>query len=175
MSRRVKVATFDAVGGPSVLQKAGDGYFAGPTDAGIYRIARCGKHSSSSYPDWSRIRWGSEIKEEGGAIKVMVARHGDYWQISSTNSLEEIVLHAPGEAEYGDEAELRLRLESGLLLRDLEMAFGRWELVFASKTSSVSFQVFDGMKRPVPVFVRLFTPNPLPDSQVLSVKVRRVR
>jgi len=102
-----------------------------------------------------------------------VVRHGEYWQISSKNSLEEIVLHAQGLAEYGDEAELRLRLESGLLLRDLEKAFGRWELVFASKTSSVSFQVVDQMNKPVVVFARLFTPNPLPDSQVLSVKVRR--
>lgn len=77
MAKRVKVAMFDAVGGPSVLQKASDGYFAGPTDSGIYRMARCGRHSSPSYPDWSKIRWGSEIKEEGGEIKVM---HDGKWQ-----------------------------------------------------------------------------------------------
>lgn len=62
MAQRVKVATFDAVGGPSKLQSASDGYVAGPTDAGIYRMSHCGRHSSPSYPDWSKIRWGSEIK-----------------------------------------------------------------------------------------------------------------
>jgi hypothetical protein len=78
MVQRVKVAMFEAVGGPSVLQKASDGYYAGPTDTGIYRMARCGKHSSPSYPDWSKIRWGSEIKEEGREIKVM---HDGKWQL----------------------------------------------------------------------------------------------
>ncbi len=75
--QRVKVATFDAVGGPSKLQKASDGYFAGPTDAGTYCMSHYGKHSSPSYPDWSKIRWGSEIKEEGGEIKV---KHDGKWQ-----------------------------------------------------------------------------------------------
>ena len=78
MAQRVKVAEFEAVGGPSVLQNSSDGYFAGPTDAGFYRMARCGRHSSPSYPDWSTIRWGSEIKEESGEIKVM---HDGKWQL----------------------------------------------------------------------------------------------
>lgn len=77
MGSRVVVATFDAVGGPAALSKADDGYYAGPTDAGVYRVALCGKHSSPSYPDWSKIRWGSEIKEEGGAIFV---KHDGRWQ-----------------------------------------------------------------------------------------------
>jgi hypothetical protein len=77
MTQRVKVGTFDAVGGPSALQKASDGFVAGPTDAGLYRMVRCGKHSSPSYPDWSKIRWGSGLKEEGGEIKVM---HDGRWQ-----------------------------------------------------------------------------------------------
>ena len=46
MSVRRVVATFDAVGGPAALQKAPDGFWAGPTDAGVYRVARCGRHSS---------------------------------------------------------------------------------------------------------------------------------
>jgi hypothetical protein len=77
---RFVVATFDAVGGPAALAKADDGYYAGPTDAGTYRLLRCGKHSSPSYPVWSKIRWGSAIKEEGGAIKVM---HDGKWQLLS--------------------------------------------------------------------------------------------
>lgn len=102
-----------------------------------------------------------------------VERHGTYWQIRFNRGLEEIVLHAEGLDASVDEAELRLRLESGLLLSDLEKAFGPWQLVFASKTSSVSFRVVDRADRPALVFVRLFTPNPLPDSPVLSVQLRR--
>lgn len=76
---RFIVATFDGVGGPAALSKAEDDkYYAGPTDAGTYRLLRCGKHSSPSYPVWSKIRWGSEIKEEGGEIKVM---HDGKWQL----------------------------------------------------------------------------------------------
>ena len=77
MSIRRVVATFDAVGGPAALQKFPDGFWAGPTDAGVYRVARCGRHSSPSYPEWSKIRWGSEIKEEGGSIFV---KHDGRWQ-----------------------------------------------------------------------------------------------
>jgi hypothetical protein len=78
MSSRVRVAMFDAVGGPTKLQKApGDRYWAGPTDAGTYRGARCGQHSSPSYPDWSKIRWGSEVREVGGEIQV---KHDGKWQ-----------------------------------------------------------------------------------------------
>jgi hypothetical protein len=74
---RAVVASFDAVGGPSKLSKADDGYWAGPTDAGEYRVSHCGRHSSPSYPDWSKIRWGSEIREVGGAVQVM---HDGKWQ-----------------------------------------------------------------------------------------------
>jgi hypothetical protein len=102
-----------------------------------------------------------------------VERHGAYWQIRSNRSLEEIILQAGDLDESVDDAELRLRLESGLILSDLEKAFGPWQLVFASKTSSVSFRVVDRADKPALVFVRLFTPNPLPDSPVLSVQLRR--
>ena len=74
---RVKIATFDAVGGPAALVRAADGYVAGPTDEGTYRVARCGKHSSPSYPVWSKIRWGSELKEEKGTVLV---KHDGRWQ-----------------------------------------------------------------------------------------------
>ena len=71
MSSRVVAATYDAVGGPSKLVQAADGYWAGPTDPGQYRVAKCGRHSSPSYPVWSKIRWGSDIKETGGKLFVM--------------------------------------------------------------------------------------------------------
>ncbi|HXG21920.1 MAG TPA: hypothetical protein VNN62_22935 [Methylomirabilota bacterium] len=102
-----------------------------------------------------------------------IERHGAYWQVKSKRSLAEIVLHAEGQDESVDEAELRLQLESGLVLSDLEKAFGPWQLVVASKTSSVSFRVVGRAEKPALVFVRLFTPNPLPDSPVLSVQLRR--
>lgn len=76
--RRAIVASFDAVGGPSKLSKASDGYYAGPTDAGLYRVSHCGRHSSPSYPDWSKIRWGSELKEVSGELQVM---HDGKWQL----------------------------------------------------------------------------------------------
>lgn len=102
-----------------------------------------------------------------------VERHGAYWQIQSDGCFAEVVLHAEGQNESVDDAELRLRLESGLILSDLEKSFGAWQLVFASKTSSVSFRVVDRADKPTLVFARLFTPNPLPDSPVLSVQLRR--
>jgi len=77
MATRVLVASFSAVGGPSKLHKASDGFWAGPTDAGTYRISHCGRHSSPSYKAWSTVKWGSDIKEERGEIKVM---HNGHWQ-----------------------------------------------------------------------------------------------
>lgn len=74
---RAIVASFDAVGGPSKLNKASDGFFAGPTDAGEYRVSHCGRHSSPSYPDWSKIRWGSELQEVSGELQVM---HEGKWR-----------------------------------------------------------------------------------------------
>jgi L,D-transpeptidase catalytic domain len=100
-TRRAMVATFDAVGGPSKLVKApGDRYYAGPTDAGTYRVSHCGKHSSPSYPMWSKIRWGSEIKEEGGEIMVM---HDKKWQPLKTLSplVTRDVLMRRNEELYG--------------------------------------------------------------------------
>jgi len=74
------VAEFDGVGGPAALAAAPDGFTAGPTDAGIYRVAYCGKHSSSRYAAWSKIRWGSEIKEEAG--KILVKQDGKFKPLS---------------------------------------------------------------------------------------------
>ncbi len=80
---RVKVAEFSAVGGPAKLQHASDGFVAGPTDAGKYRIHSIRKHSSPSYPTWSKIKWGSEVKDIGGEIHVM---HDGRFQLLSVLS-----------------------------------------------------------------------------------------
>ncbi|MDL1984961.1 MAG: L,D-transpeptidase [Deltaproteobacteria bacterium] len=77
MKKRVIEKIYKAVGGPSVAKMGGDGYKAGPTDAGKYVIAYCGRHSSRLYADWSKIRWGSSIKEENGKIFVY---HNNRWQ-----------------------------------------------------------------------------------------------
>lgn len=100
-------------------------------------------------------------------------RQGAYWQIRSDRCSSEIVLRAESQNESANEAELRLNLESGLLLSDLEKNLGSWQLVFSSKTSSVSFRVASKTDEPTLVFVHLFTPKPTPDSPVLSIKLRR--
>lgn len=61
---------FSAVGGPAVSQMGGDGFEAGPTNKGQYTIAYCGKHSSQRYAEWSKIKWGTPLKEEKGKLYV---------------------------------------------------------------------------------------------------------
>ena len=69
----VIVAIYDAVGGPAVSRKAGDGYTAGPTDAGIYTVASCGQHRSTRmYRDWSNVPWGTPLRLEGGELQVQM-------------------------------------------------------------------------------------------------------
>lgn len=82
---KVVVATYAGKGGPQKAEMGGDGFTAGPTDAGTYILAYCGKHSSSRYKAWSRIRWGSKIKERGGKLYV---RHDGRWRrLSSLSSV----------------------------------------------------------------------------------------
>jgi hypothetical protein len=62
-SRKVLVKTYPGVGGPEKKKMASDGFGAGPTDAGEYAVAYCAPHSSYRYPDWSKITWGTKLKE----------------------------------------------------------------------------------------------------------------
>lgn len=78
---KVIVATYDGVGGPRKASKFNDGFVGGPTDKGTYVLAYCGKHSSSRYKKWSRIRWGSALKERGGKIYV---QHNGKWRTLSS-------------------------------------------------------------------------------------------
>lgn len=55
-NKRVIVDIYDAVGGPEVSSLGPDGHEMGPTDSGKFVMAYCGKHSSTRYPDWSKIR-----------------------------------------------------------------------------------------------------------------------
>jgi len=72
MATKLIVATYDAVGGPRVPIKGGDGLTMGPTDQGNYVMAYCGRHTSPTYRYWSRIPWGASLKEEKGVLKVFV-------------------------------------------------------------------------------------------------------
>lgn len=71
MATKVLAATYAAVGGPKDPKMAADGFMAGPTDPGRYRVAYYGRHSSIRYPGFSTFLWGSPVKEEGGKVLVM--------------------------------------------------------------------------------------------------------
>jgi hypothetical protein len=73
---KVLAATYNAVGGPKNPEMGEDGFMAGPTDAGRYRVARYGRHSSLRYRGWSTFLWRSPVKEEGGKVFVM---HNGEW------------------------------------------------------------------------------------------------
>jgi hypothetical protein len=99
MARQVIVAKYDAVGGPEVAAIGGDGFTAGPTDAGRYRVAYCGKHSSRRYATWSKIKWGTEIKEEGG--NVLVKHKGKWTALSNLTTVDKDDLVNYYEELYG--------------------------------------------------------------------------
>jgi len=71
MSKRVTAEVYDAVGGPETSHLAPDGFEAGPTDPGEYRVAYCGRHVSQRYPDWSTIPWGAPLKDDGRELQVL--------------------------------------------------------------------------------------------------------
>lgn len=75
---KVIVDRYLAMGGPAEARTGRDGFEAGPTDAGTFVIAYCGKHSSSRYPTWSKIRWGSPLREApDGHVDVL---HDGKWR-----------------------------------------------------------------------------------------------
>lgn len=103
-----------------------------------------------------------------------VARlEGAYWQIRRRDGQQEIVMRAAATGASVDDAELRLDLNAGLLLSDLEKKFGPWKVVSESKTSSVSFRVVEAGGVATVVFARLLTPKAGADSPVMSVQLRR--
>lgn len=146
-------------------------------------LVACGKFLVAAPPDIAHIAgefirlFASDSLSVDAATHLIASegsaeRQGSYWRIQSDNYSAEILLRADDRQQFVSEAELRLQVSSGLLLSDLEQRLGPWQLVFASKTSSVSFRVVSRSGNPTIVFTRLFTPNPLPDSPVLSVQLR---
>lgn len=71
------IDSFEAVGGPATPGMGDDNYPTGPTDKGKFVIARCGKHSSNRYPIWSKVEWGTPLKEDAGILYVKVK---DVWK-----------------------------------------------------------------------------------------------
>jgi hypothetical protein len=67
------VASYDAVGGPetSGIDQFGNSF--GPTESGEYVIVGMWKHVSKSQWAYSRIEWGSPLREQKGVIEVMVS------------------------------------------------------------------------------------------------------
>lgn len=76
MATKVLAAMYDGFGGPKNARMGDDGFEAGPTDPGEYRVAYCGRHSSRRYRGWSTFRWGSDVREEAGKVFVM---HDGKW------------------------------------------------------------------------------------------------
>jgi hypothetical protein len=86
--RWVMVDQYKAVGGPANTSTGRDGFEAGPTDAGTYALSYCGQHSSARYPNWSKIRWGSPLRERTpGDVEVL---HDGKWQKLSSLTSESI-------------------------------------------------------------------------------------
>lgn len=85
MAVRVVVDRYMAFGGPNVAFKAGDGFVAGPTDQGTFAIAYCAPHSSARYGKYSKIRWGSPLRETSpGNVEVL---HEGAWRKLSSFSM----------------------------------------------------------------------------------------
>lgn len=69
---KIVVDIFPAVGGPKTSGMGSDGFEQGPTDKGTYMIAYCNKHTSNRYKTWSKVTWGTPLKEERGTLYVNV-------------------------------------------------------------------------------------------------------
>lgn len=61
---KVRIKDYPAVGGPEIAGTDKQGFEAGPTDAGEYRVAYVGKHESRRYPEWSRVLWGTPLRKQ---------------------------------------------------------------------------------------------------------------
>ncbi len=78
MARQVVIDTYVAAGGPRTATLGSDGFEAGPTDEGTFVISYYGQHSSTRYPTFSKIRWGSPLRETvPGKVEVL---HEGAWR-----------------------------------------------------------------------------------------------
>jgi len=63
---------YDAVGGPAEAVMASDGYEAGPTDPGTYRVAHVSRHVSDSKYKLSKIPWGAPLRVSGEKLEANI-------------------------------------------------------------------------------------------------------
>ena len=68
---------YDAVGGPPESFIAADGFEAGPTDPGEYRVAYVSRHISESKYKLSKIPWGAPLRRAGTKLE---AQFDGKWQ-----------------------------------------------------------------------------------------------
>ena len=78
-----------ARGGPSQPNmNTDDGYPAGPTNAGKFRILRCGRHRSRErYRDYSGVKWGTPLRKHKGVLQVKIK--GRWEKLSKHSGLSE--------------------------------------------------------------------------------------
>lgn len=72
MLKKVIVAYYDAMGGPSKPEMGDDGFEKKPTTKGSYVLSSCGKHVSTRYRLFGRVPWGTRLKEENKVLKVLI-------------------------------------------------------------------------------------------------------
>lgn len=81
------IATYDAVGGPAQPTMGSDGFMQHPTRKGEFVVAYCGKHSSTRYPYWSKVPWGTPLRKERGKLEVFM--NGRWRPLSEYSSADE--------------------------------------------------------------------------------------
>lgn len=92
MAVKVVVDVYEAVGGRSKKEMGGDGYMKGPTDSGQYVVASCGRHASlKTYRYWSRVPWGTPLKEDKGSLRVFLRGKWQSLRIFTPAKKEEIL------------------------------------------------------------------------------------
>jgi hypothetical protein len=67
------VAVYDAEGGPQIAHDDGYGRMKEPTESGEYVIVGSWKHVSTRQWAFSRIEWGSPLREQNGIVEVSVS------------------------------------------------------------------------------------------------------
>jgi len=70
--KKVIINGYSAVGGPENPQIGSDGFTMTPTDEGEYVIYGSWKHTSTRYPYWSGIPWGTPIRKKGQNIEIFM-------------------------------------------------------------------------------------------------------
>jgi len=93
------IATYDAVGGPAQPSMGNDGHMKSPTRQGEFVVASCGKHTSTRYPYWSKVPWGTPLRKERGRLEVSM--NGRWRSLSEYTSADELAITIRNSQLYG--------------------------------------------------------------------------